>query len=265
MFENKAIRDICVRNLGLTTPTYQSMNRVVAKTISDLTYSIRFGSGSLTSLDDYQSSLCPYSSEAHFIIQSYSPFLSKENSDSKRDTYPNTHERTRNTFQKENFLVNCDPKGPLNFYLSSLILFRGDHHLKNFVQISPTVFQRSPAMYNWYGNSYSQDICWRVPFHLPEWEEMGQSDLSVLNVCNNTCMKNVFERYSKKFDELYQKRSFVHWFIGEGMEEGEFSEAREENETIKNVYEEIRNEFSTLRSQNDLTRTAGRGDKIPSL
>jgi len=27
-----------------------------------------------------------------------------------------------------------------------------------------------------------------------------------------------------QFDLLYSKRAFVHWFVGEGMEEGEFSE-----------------------------------------
>ena len=27
---------------------------------------------------------------------------------------------------------------------------------------------------------------------------------------------------------VYAKRAFVHWYVGEGMEEGEFSEARED-------------------------------------
>ena len=34
-------------------------------------------------------------------------------------------------------------------------------------------------------------------------------------------------RMAHKFDLMYAKRAFVHWFVGEGMEEGEFSEARE--------------------------------------
>ncbi|CAH1266886.1 TUBA3D [Branchiostoma lanceolatum] len=33
-------------------------------------------------------------------------------------------------------------------------------------------------------------------------------------------------RIDHKFDLMYAKRAFVHWYVGEGMEEGEFSEAR---------------------------------------
>merc|ERR1712173_150392 len=31
-----------------------------------------------------------------------------------------------------------------------------------------------------------------------------------------------------KDDMMYAQRAFVHWYVGEGMEEGEFSEARED-------------------------------------
>lgn len=40
-------------------------------------------------------------------------------------------------------------------------------------------------------------------------------------------MVEAWARIDYKFDLMFAKRAFIHWYVSEGMEEGEFGEARE--------------------------------------
>uniref|UniRef100_F7ANC9 Uncharacterized protein n=7 Tax=Euteleostomi TaxID=117571 RepID=F7ANC9_HORSE len=233
MVDNEAIYDICRRNLDIERPTYTNLNRLISQIVSSITASLRFDGALNVDLTEFQTNLVPYP-RIHFPLATYAPVISAEKAYHEQLTVA---EITNACFDPTNQMVKCDPRH--GKYMACCLLYRGDVVPKDVNAAIATIkTKRTIQFVDWCPTGFKVGINYQPPTVVPGGD-LAKVQRAVCMLSNTTAVAEAWARLDHKFDLMYAKRAFVHWYVGEGMEEGEFSEAREDMAALEKDYEEV--------------------------
>jgi tubulin alpha len=233
ILDNEAVYDICKKNLDIEKPSYVNLNRLIAQVISSLTASLRFDGALNVDITEFQTNLVPYP-RIHFMLSSYAPVISHEKAYHEQLTVA---ELTNGCFEPANMMAKCDPRH--GKYMACCLMFRGDVVPKDVNAAVATIKTKKTIQFvDWCPTGFKCGINYQPPTVVPNGD-LAKVSRACAMISNSTAIAEVFNRIDHKFDLMYAKRAFVHWYVGEGMEEGEFSEAREDLAALEKDYEEV--------------------------
>ncbi|CAH2084384.1 unnamed protein product [Euphydryas editha] len=233
IFDNEALYDILARLLDVPRPTYTNLNRLIAQVVSCMTASLRFEGSLNVELVEFRTNLIPYP-RIHYPLVTFAPFTPPSRSIHETIT---TQQLMMSCFEPSNQMIKCDPRS--GSYMSCCLLFRGDinandinltiNHIKNL---------RSIKFVPWSPTGFKIGVNYQPPATVPGGD-LAALQRAVVMVSNSSAVRVAWERLCKKFSLMYAKRAFVHHYVGEGLEEGEFKNALHNIKALSNDYREL--------------------------
>ena len=233
MVDNEAIYEMCRKNLDISRPNFSSLNNLIAQVVSSVTASLRFDGSLNVDLNEFQTNLVPYP-RIHFPLVSYAPVFSKTRANHEANS---VSEITQSCFEPGNQMVKCDPR--MGKYMATCLLYRGDVVTRDVQNaVAQVKSKKTVQLVDWCPTGFKIGICYQPPTAI-KGSELAGASRAVCMLSNTTAIAEAWRRIDKKFDLMYSKRAFVHWYVGEGMEEGEFTEAREDLAALERDYVEV--------------------------
>jgi len=155
----------------------------------------------------------------------FAPLASRTNKEYQVSSVP---ELVSQMFDKKNMMAACDPtRGK---YLTASVMFRGKMSTKEVDdQMLLVQNKNSPYFVEWIPNNIKSSVTDIPPVGLK---------MSATFIGNNTAIQTLFKRVSEQFTAMFRRKAFLHWYIGEGMEVLEFTEAESNMNDLISEYQQ---------------------------
>ncbi|XP_065895982.1 tubulin alpha chain-like [Dysidea avara] len=134
-------------------------------------------------------------------------------------------------------MLKCDAHN--GKYMACCLLYRGDVVPKDVnAAIAKVKGFHSVRFVDWCPTGFKVGINHETPAVVPGGDQ-AKVNRSVCMLSNTSSVVEAWARLNHKFDLMYAKRAFVHWFVGVGMESDKFACARENLAELEMDYKEV--------------------------
>merc|ERR1712165_508564 len=249
VLDNEALYEICQKKLDIKKPSYDQLNRIVAKVISSMTAALRFEGELNVDMNEFQTNLVPFP-RLHFMTTSLAPVLNPKKKE--RETN-DCWSITESCLASKNFLVRYTDFDPVeDKYMAISLNYRGTIKSKAANETVQKVKKANKVSFvEWMPTGFKIGLN-EQPATKMEGDALAYASNNAVMIGNNIAINRVFsDRLSKKYYMMYSQRAYVHWYVGEGMEEGEFSEAREDLGFLEKDYLDVITEQASDEGDDD--------------
>jgi len=239
LVDNEAVYQINKDKLDIQQPTYVDLNHLISQIMSSVTASLRFEGALNTDLGEFQTNLVPFP-RIHFPITSYAPLVSKSKANCE---VLSVAELTNACIEPSNQMVKCGYAAKDAKYMGCCLLYRGDVTPRDVNNSINTLKTKNKIKFvDWCPSGFKIGINSNAPSILEINQGLSETSRSACMLANSTSIKEAWGKVNHKFDLMYRKKAFLHWYEGEGMDRAEFEEAREDLAALEKDYEEISSE-----------------------